>query len=222
MDHLQRAFGSKLARSVISLMAIPMILACTCAGSIPALPGSKSTPTPAIVKSPTRPSSTRPAQPTAAVQPTTAAGGGSELRQWATAARASSHYGGGNDWSPDKATGAPDVPACSDNADAWASEGQDTVEWIELTYATPVHVTLVKIVQTYNPTQIVKVELIDTDGKAHAVYDGKPKKVTCPQTLNISFQKTSYLVNRVKITIDQSALGLGWNEIDAVELVGVK
>jgi hypothetical protein len=41
-------------------------------------------------------------------------------------------------------------------------------------------------------------------------------------TLNVSFQKTAYKVNRVKITIDQSVLGLGWNEIDAVELVGTK
>ncbi len=157
----------------------------------------------------------------ASPQPPAASGGG-ELRQWAKSAKASSYYGDGSNWAPDKATGAPDVTDCSDNAYAWASQAENTVEWIELTYATPVNVTLVRILQNYNPTQIVKIELIDTDGKAHSVYNEKPKKVTCPQTLSVSFQKTDYKVNRVKITIDQSVLGLGWNEIDAVELVGVK
>ena len=157
----------------------------------------------------------------ASPQPPAASGGG-ELRQWATAARASSEYGSGSNWTAQSATGAPDVTTCSDDVKAWASQGDDTVEWIELTYATPVNATLVRVLQTYNPTQIVKIELIDTDGKTHSVYNEKPKKVTCPQTLSISFQKTDYKVNRVKITIDQSVLGLGWNEIDAVELIGAK
>jgi len=151
-----------------------------------------------------------------------AAGGGGELRQWATAARASSEYGSGSNWTAQSATGAPDVTTCSDDVKAWAPQEDDTVEWIELTYATPVYATAVMLFQTYNPTQIVEVELIEPNGAAHAVYNEKPKEVTCPQTLTVSFQKTAYLVNRVKITIDQSVLGLGWNEIDAVELVGVK
>jgi hypothetical protein len=29
-------------------------------------------------------------------------------------------------------------------------------------------------------------------------------------------------VNRIRITVDQSVLGVGWADIDAVELVGVK
>lgn len=154
--------------------------------------------------------------------PSAGTSGGGELRQWATSAKASSHYGGGSDWSPQAATGAPDVTECSDDANAWASQGDDTVEWLELTYATPVYATAVKVLQTYNPTQITKIELMEPNGTLHSVYNQKPKEVTCPQALTISFQKTTYLVNRVKITIDQSVLGLGWNEIDAVELVGAK
>jgi hypothetical protein len=157
----------------------------------------------------------------ASPQPPAASGGG-ELRQWATAARASSEYGSGSDWTAKSATGAPDVTTCSDDVNAWASQEDNTVEWIELTYATPINATLVRVLQTYNPTQIVKIELIEPNGTAHVVHNEKPKQVTCPQTLSISFQKTAYKVNRVKITIDQSVLGLGWNEIDAVELVGVK
>ena len=39
--------------------------------------------------------------------------------------------------------------------------------------------------------------------------------------LSIDLGETDFLVHGVRITVDQSVLGLGWNEIDAVELVGI-
>ena len=42
----------------------------------------------------------------------------------------------------------------------------------------------------------------------------------CPYTLSIPIEKTEGRFNKVRITVDQSVLGLGWNQIDAVELVG--
>jgi hypothetical protein len=39
--------------------------------------------------------------------------------------------------------------------------------------------------------------------------------------MTITFEPNQVmLVNKMIVTIDQSVLGLGWNEIDAVELVG--
>jgi hypothetical protein len=54
------------------------------------------------------------------------------------------------------------------------------------------------------------------------VYTAQPKQVDepCPYFLNIPVSQSDILAQGVRITIDQSVLGLGWNEIDAVEMVG--
>jgi sugar lactone lactonase YvrE len=160
--------------------------------------------------------------PTAPVEPTPTSTTGMlvEIRQWADSAIASSWYGTGTNWSPSQAAGEPNVSTCSDDAYAWASLSSGTVEWIELTYANPVNPTQVNIVQSYNPSYVVKVELKDTLGNYHEIYSGKGAEVgSCPFTLSIPVESVGYQANAVKITIDQSTLD-DWNEIDAVELVG--
>ena len=145
-----------------------------------------------------------------------------EIRQWAASAIASSEYGN-PDWAAAHAAGAPDVTACADDSSAWASADSSSVAWLELTYATPVKPSEINIFQTYNPGQIVKVELFPPDSQtSYVAYTARPAKVdTCPQKLTLSVHDLGP-VNRIRITVDQSVLGLGWGEIDAVELVGVK
>lgn len=147
-----------------------------------------------------------------------------EIRQWAASATASTEYGN-PDWAAAHASGAPDVTACGDDTNAWASRDDTTVEWLELTYATPVKPGEIDIYQTFNPGQIVKVELFSPDGQTdYQAYTATPvKQETCPQTLTLNLDGSSLTqVNRIRITVDQSVLGVGWGEIDAVELVGVK
>lgn len=143
------------------------------------------------------------------------------LRQWAAKARASSQYGNPS-WAASQATGAPDVDECSDSVKAWASASSNTKEWIELTYEIPVYPTEITIYMSYNPSQVTEVQIIDVQGKAYTVIEAEPEEVPyCPDAYQISLELTKkILVNKVKIFIDQSVLGLGWNEIDAVELVG--
>jgi len=147
-----------------------------------------------------------------------------EIRQWAASATASTEYGN-PDWAASHATGAPDVTACGDDSSAWASSDDSTVEWLELTYTTPVKPFEINVYQTFNPGQIVKVELFSPDGQTdYQAYTARPAKVeTCPQTLTLRLDGSNLTqVNRIRITVDQSVLGVGWAEIDAVELVGVK
>jgi len=143
------------------------------------------------------------------------------VRQWAFSAEASSSYAD-PEWAAVQATGAPDTPRCGDYQTAWASVGSDTLEWIELKYETPVHVKAVNIVQTFNPNQVSKVELIGSFGRSLTIYEQKPVQIDqpCPYTLTIPVERTAMRYDTVRITLDQAALGLGWNEIDAVELVG--
>lgn len=144
------------------------------------------------------------------------------IRQWATAAEATSEYGS-SDWSAQQATGAPDTFNCGDSTTAWASAESDSVDSITLYfYDAPLIPTEINIVQSYNPSQVVKVEVIDPAGGSETiVYEAEPEATDeCPYTLSIPVADIDYLVMGVRITVDQSVLGLGWNEIDAVELVG--
>ncbi|MBN1484800.1 MAG: hypothetical protein JXA37_08770 [Chloroflexia bacterium] len=151
------------------------------------------------------------------VEPTP--GGLGEIRQWAAAAQASSEFSN-PDWSAMQATGAPDTPECGDYDTAWASSGYTGEEWIALGYATPVIPTQVNIVQSYNPSQVVLVQLLDTAGEMHEIYSGTPQQVDeCPYTLSIDIEDADYEAAAIVVTIDLSEIG-DWNEIDAVELVG--
>jgi hypothetical protein len=143
-----------------------------------------------------------------------------EIRQWAVSATASSEYGS-DDWSAMQATGAPDTPECGDYTTAWASSGSDTLEWIELIYATPVFPRQVIIHITYNPSQVTRVELLDEVGNYHQVFTANSHEVAeCPYILTLDVPADlGVKVVGVRITIDQSVIG-NWNEIDAVELVG--
>ena len=88
-----------------------------------------------------------------------------------------------------------------------------------LDYDTPVTPTEVHIYQNYNPNQVTQVELIDTNGVAHVIYETPTQKMDCPYTLTIPVEGADYQAATIRITVDQSLLS-SWNEIDAVELIG--
>ena len=144
-----------------------------------------------------------------------------QVRQWAVGAEASSEFAD-PEWAAVQATDAPNTPRCGDYETAWATAGSDTIETLVLTYTVSVHVTGINIVQSFNPNQISKVELIGVFERAVSVYDGQPRQVDqpCPYTLSIPIEKTEGRFNKVRLTVDQSILGMGWNQIDAVELIG--
>jgi hypothetical protein len=142
--------------------------------------------------------------------------------QWAASATASTSYSNhqGNDtFSPMQATGAPNVESYGDNGKAWAPSTQDGgIEWLDLKYAKPVHATEVRVRESQGSGAVVKVELIDDAGVAHRIWSGDdPTKEL--NYLLLKFPVTSYKVNRVKVTLATNAVP-GWNEIDAVQLVG--
>ena len=96
--------------------------------------------------------------------------------QWASTAKATSTYGDAKDpqdYSASKATGAPDVANFSDNGNAWtAKEADGGIERLEVGFARPVHASEIRIRQSFAPGAIIKVELIDTTGAGHVVYEG--------------------------------------------------
>ena len=143
------------------------------------------------------------------------------IRQWAVRAEASSEYSS-DDYSAMQATGEPNVEACEENPLAWASEASDTEEYLILYFETPVNPTELIIYQSHNPSQVVEIQFIDTVGETWMLWDGDPyESQYCPDkwTHTIDLDEVFY-ADTVVIWVDQSILGLGWVEIDAVELVG--
>ena len=144
-----------------------------------------------------------------------------QIRQWAAGAEASSEFAD-PEWAANQAVGEPDTSRCGDYQTAWATAGSDTIETLVLTYTVSVQVTGVNIVQSFNPNQVIQVELVGSFNRAVTIYNEAPIQVDqpCPYTLLIPINKTEGFFNKVRITVDQSVLGLGWNQIDAVELIG--
>ena len=141
------------------------------------------------------------------------------LSQWAGTATASSAFGF-PDWSPTRVTGAPEIEGCVDDPRAWASARGNGVEWLQLLYARPVDASEVNIYQTYGRGAISRVILLDAEGTAYVVWEGVDQAEPCPGVLTIRVSALPQSVAAVRIDLDESRTG-GWNQIDAVELIGV-
>src|SRR5690606_5626177 len=135
-------------------------------------------------------------------------------------ASATSQFGE-SDWSALRVTGAPDSFACGDQWTAWASAETTGVDSLTVTYDIPVVPTQINIYQSYNPGAITGIELVLADGSGTVpVPDSADPGTECPGVLSIDVLDAAAPVNGVIIHLDQTITG-DWNEIDAVELVGV-
>ena len=138
------------------------------------------------------------------------------LRQWAERAGASSEYESER-WSARQATGRPDSAAGSDQATAWASKEADGgPEWLELGYAVEVRPRKLRIHETYNPGALAKVEARDVDGAWRVLWSGGG---SARDGAWLTVEVEGPATRTIRLTLDSGATA-GWNEIDAVELIG--
>lgn len=122
-------------------------------------------------------------------------------------------------WSPEQATGEPDTHVAGDMKTAWATLEQDKGdEWIQLEYQAPVSVQAVRIRETFNPGAVSKVTAFSGDGTEVVIWEGETPVKPAPATVEIV--ATQDVVSKsVKVYLDTKRIR-GWNEIDAVQLVG--
>jgi len=142
--------------------------------------------------------------------------------QWSISAEASTEFAN-PEWGAEQVVGKPDVPGCGDYQFAWASAASDSIGTLEVSFSASVYPLEIVIHESYNPDQVVKVEVFDPEtGGYYAVLQKNPVQVDrpCPYQLIIPVEGIGFKTNLVRITVDQSQLGLGWNEIDAVQLIG--
>jgi hypothetical protein len=142
--------------------------------------------------------------------------------QWAIMATASSSYNdaqGQAAWSANQATGAPNVDKYGDDGKAWTSKTPDAgIEWLDLKFPKAVHASEVRVRESCGSGAVIKIELFDEGGLAHTVWAGNDP-TTELNYLMVKFPKTAFKADRVKVTLATNVIP-GWNEIDAVQLVG--
>ena len=144
--------------------------------------------------------------------------GEGRLHQWAASAQASSEYTNA-DWSATQATGKPDTLAAGDARTAWASLKEDGGdEWLELGYENAVRPTQVRVHETFNPGAVVRVEARDEAGTWQPLWEGKSRTTETIRWFTIDIAPR-FATRSIRITLDSAGVP-GWNEIDAVELVG--
>lgn len=143
---------------------------------------------------------------------------------WAVQAKSSTTYNDAQGKAPyaaSQATGSPDIESYGNNGLAWTPKTPDAgIEWLDLQYAKPVHATKVRVRESYGAGAVVKVELFDEQGAPHAVWTGADSTKTLDY-LVVEFPKTTFKTGRVKLTLATNVVN-GWNEIDAVQLVGTE
>ena len=139
-----------------------------------------------------------------------------QIRQWASSATASSE---GANTPASQATGPPNTESCGFHPTAWGQVYMIRFgvpkNWIELTYATPVHAVRVRARETNAPGSVVQVDLRDVSGTLHTVWTGSDK-TECLDWFEVEIPRTPYLVSGVKLYTKKLKI----EQIDAVELIG--
>jgi hypothetical protein len=157
-----------------------------------------------------------------AAAPTLSLAGAQEVRQYAASAQADSQLGE-LDYAAVQVTGPPNTDSCGDFPTAWATLAPDGVGILTVFFGQLVTPTRIQIYQTFNPGFITQVTITDLLGEVHLVYEGVPQpSPECPSILTIPIANADYAGNVVTITLDQTGSPGGWNQIDAVELIGIK
>jgi hypothetical protein len=121
-------------------------------------------------------------------------------------------------WSAMQATGAPDADPSRDDPKAWASRDADMGrQWLQLGYAQPMPAHAVRIFEVNSPGCVVEVQARGTSGGWTTVWSGTAEAQGSP--LVLTFPRTAFAVRSLRLVLDTDRKP-GWNEIDAVELIG--
>ncbi len=122
-------------------------------------------------------------------------------------------------WSPEQATGKPDTFESGDFKTAWATLEEDKgEEWIKLEYERAVDVVAVRIRETFNPGAVIKVTVFDEKGVEQTIWEGTAVTAAAPHVFEV---KAAQVVKSKSVKIYMNTKRVeGWNEIDAVQLVG--
>ena len=122
-------------------------------------------------------------------------------------------------WGAGQAVGEPDTVSAGDQRTAWAPATADGgAEWLQLGYEKAVEIAQVKVRETCGAGCIAKVAAVLESGAEVVIWQGRES--AGDGVVDAPFNAPPGLTARgVKVYLDTARVP-GWNEIDAVELIG--
>jgi hypothetical protein len=125
----------------------------------------------------------------------------------------------GRSWSADQIVGEPDTEGYGDLTTAWASKAPDMGEvTIELDYEVAVRPDAVRVRETFNPGAVARIETRD-GARWVVLWEGVAPTTSHQATWFEPRLSPSGPTRTLRLVLDTNRVQ-GWNEIDAVELVG--
>ena len=125
----------------------------------------------------------------------------------------------GPSWSPGQAAGPPDTTEHADSPSAWAPASQNGGrEWLKLSFPKSVEIREINIHESYNPGAVSRVVALLPNGLEQTLWEGTAPADSALIEHSIPVPKGTRS-DTIRIELDTSRVP-GWNEIDAVELVG--
>jgi len=127
------------------------------------------------------------------------------------------------DFSPDKVLGEPNArPLGQVSNEAWTPRKESSGEYIEVRFVKSLIARQVTVVENFNPGSISSIELIDTRGSKHQVYENENPGPIPEQfrTLQVTFSPGTYRTIGVLVTMNTKAVD-GVNQIDAIGIADV-
>jgi len=123
-------------------------------------------------------------------------------------------------WAAVQLVGPPDTALDGDHRSAWASKRPDMgVVELVLTFAHAVRPQTVRIHETFNPGAVTAVQVPDGRGGWASIWAGTAEPGPAPRWFEPSIRDAGTAVTRLRLLLDTDSVS-GWNEIDAVEVVG--
>ena len=127
----------------------------------------------------------------------------------------------GRSWGQEQVLGEPNTKRLGDIPTAWAPKQQDAgEEWLHIDFDKAVALSEINVHETHNPGAISKVAAVLPDGSEEVIWEGSFENEIATGVIERAFQVDGDITaDSVKIYMDTTRVS-GWNEIDAVEIVG--
>ena len=123
-------------------------------------------------------------------------------------------------WGPEQVIGPPDTLEAGDRSTAWAAREPDAgAEWLQVGYEKEVEIAEVRVRETYNPGALILIAAVLADGSETLIWKGVEPRDEAPVDRSFEVSQKNLRAKSIKIYLDTAKVP-GWNEIDAVELVG--
>ncbi|TGE05510.1 OmpA family protein [Hymenobacter fodinae] len=126
-------------------------------------------------------------------------------------------------FSPEKVLGEPNaLPLGQASNEAWIPRKEGTNEFIEVRFSKSLVAKQVTVIENFNPGAVAKIELVDTRGQKHQVYENKePGPIPeAFRALQVTFSPSTYRTIGVVVSLNTKSVN-GVNQIDAIGIADV-